>query len=122
MQSVAHCELTGDPPTDGCLAYGRALDSLADVYRILLVVDMKGEKGIGNSTVDHKLDLLLSRDGGRVAQVGAPPSGGSRAQALGGSRVVQLEAVAKRVELAGRVLNCRVVRRPSLRAIEAQIA
>lgn len=83
---------------------------------------MQGKEGVGNTTVDHELDLPLSRDGGCIAQVGAPPSSGSRAQALGGGGVVQLGAVAEGVELAGRVFNGRVICGPSLWAIEAQVA
>lgn len=83
---------------------------------------MQGEEGIGGVAVDHELDLPLSRDGRCIAEVCAPPAGGGRAQGLGGGRVVQLEALAEGVELAGRVLNCRVICCTSLGPVEAQIA
>lgn len=102
--------------------YRGALDRLADVYGIFLSVCVQRKEGIGGMAVDHKLDLLLSRDGGCIAQVRAPPTGRGRAQCLGRGRMVQLGTLAEGVELAGRVLDCRIVRGPALRAIEAQVA
>lgn len=103
-------------------SYHRSFDSLADIQRLLLVLGMQGEEGVGHPAVNGELEPLLPGDGARAAQVGAPPTGGGRAQALGRGGVVQLGMLAERDDLVGRVLNRRVVGRLAPGPVEAQVA
>lgn len=83
---------------------------------------MQGEERVSHPTVNGELKPLLPGDGARAAEVGAPPAGGGRAQALRRGGVVQVRMLAEGGDLVGRVLNRRVVGRLAPGPVEAQVA
>lgn len=82
---------------------------------------MKGEEDISNALVYRRFEMLLPREGCRVAKIGTPASRGARPQILGRGRVVKLGIFAEGFNLTRRVLKRRVVNGLALRSIKGQV-
>lgn len=83
---------------------------------------MQREEDISNALVDGRVQVLLTRDGRGVAQIGTPASRSPGAQDLGGGRVVELGGLAKGLNLARRVLKGRVIGGFAAGPVEGEVA